>query len=421
MKRLLRILHVLNSSGGGATLCALDLVRSLPRDRYLLSLVVPSEPEAMQRNVLHSLGVDWRVVPMGWWNHKIRLSWSRQIVWGMLDNIRTWGNLRSIYGISQCIRAWQIDIVHTHTGLIPWGALAARGSGVPHIWHIHEPDGAKKPFRYWLPDAWWAYLVERWSDYIVLVSHYVGDIFYRYSYGTPISVVYQGVDIERFSNSEAGKALRASLRIAENHVLVGMVAALTSTWKQHDLFVKMAARLRTKTPEARFVVFGHIPQKPTKWLYNSSYEYAMHIQRLVAEHGLSDRFIWAGFHSDVSAIMNAIDILVHPCDVEGFGRVAIEAMAARRPVVGPNRGGIAETVVNGKTGFLVPAGDIAAFADATEQLVVNDGVRQRVGAAGREHVAANFSLEQHAKQIAEIYEQVYSTRRNRLAARDTGD
>ena len=70
---------------------------------------------------------------------------------------------------------------------------------------------------------------------------------------------------------------------------------------------------------------------------------------------------------------------MHPCDIEPFGRIAIEAMAAGTPVVGPNVGGISETVVDGETGILVAPGALDAFANATEQLIRDPSLRAKNG------------------------------------------
>jgi len=278
------------------------------------------------------------------------------------------------------------------------------------VWHIHEANGKGKTFQYWLPDLLLGQVFERMSDHIILVSEYVGDLFRSRVTRTPMTVAYQGVDSETFQASESGKKLRESLGIDDDEIVVGMVGALTSTSKRHDLFLRMASRLSRSWPQTRFAVFGQIPVEPSTWLYNSAYEYSRRMQHIVEEEGLNGRFIWAGFHSDIPAIMSAIDILVHPSDVEGFGRVAVEAMAAGRPVIGSNRGGVAESVVDGETGFLVDANNVEAFAAACERLMSNPDLRRRMGEAGRAHAKSHFSTEEHIRQVERIYDHVVRRR-----------
>src|SRR5262249_1034091 len=370
-----------------------ELIRGLASERYELYLAIPGEPTESTKIECKSLGVKWQNIPMGWWNRKIRLDWTRRIAWATAQNVNTLANLRTIHGLTRCIRGWNIDLVHTHTGLNPWGAIAAKLTGVHHVWHIHEPNGNNQPFRYWLPDRLFANTLTHLSDYVVCVSNYVAEIFKSYQPCLPVEAVYQGIDLSRYSRTPECVMLRQALGIEKDEVVVGMVAGLSSMWKRHDLFVRMAGNLVRATPKVRFVVFGDFPSGTRKWLYNSSSNYADSIRRLVVEQGLANQFVFAGYHSNASAVMNAIDILVHPCEFEGFGRVAIEAMAAGKPVVGPNKGGVAESVVDGDTGLLFPAGDLDVLTAFCQRLIANPGLRTQMGKNGRARVAANFTLE----------------------------
>jgi glycosyltransferase involved in cell wall biosynthesis len=251
------------------------------------------------------------------------------------------------------------------------------------------------------------------------MSHFIGELFERYGLTDKLTVVNDGVDLRKFTGELGGLCLRHRLGVADGEILVGMAAGVTSIWKQHALFIEMASRLAPLFPHVKFAVFGPEPAYHRNPVYNRAWDYYQDLKRQVNEARLGERFIWAGFCPNIPQMMDAMDVLVHPCDIEPFGRVAIEAMAAQRPVVGPNQGGIAESVIDGETGFLVPPGDVAAFADATARLIVDADLRRWMGAAGRAHVAAHFSLEKHVQQVTDIYEQVYSAGQNRPVARDT--
>ena len=81
-------------------------------------------------------------------------------------------------------------------------------------------------------------------------------------------------------------------------------------------------------------------------------------------------------------------------------------MAAGRPVVGPARGGIAESVVDGETGFLVQPGNPNAFAEATRWLLEDAALRHTMGVNGRARVQAHFSLDQHVANMTQIYDEI---------------
>jgi len=163
-------------------------------------------------------------------------------------------------------------------------------------------------------------------------------------------------------------------------------------------------------PRVRFAIFGSEPARHSNPIYNQPWEYFERLKRQAQELGLDGRFIWAGFWQNIPQMMDAVDVLVHTCDIEPFGRVAIEAMAAGRPVVGPRKGGISESVVDGQTGFLVPAGNAGAFSRATAQLIVDDHLRAKMGEAGRVRAATCFSIDQHVRQISALYNEVIGAR-----------
>lgn len=109
-------------------------------------------------------------------------------------------------------------------------------------------------------------------------------------------------------------------------------------------------------------------------------------------------------------MMHAIDVLIHPCDIEPFGRIAIEAMPAGRPVVGPSKGRIAEPVIHGETGFLVKPGAPSYFAETVARLIQNENFCSRLGESGYSHVAKEFSIQQHVDRNLSILDQiVYQT------------
>jgi glycosyltransferase involved in cell wall biosynthesis len=107
--------------------------------------------------------------------------------------------------------------------------------------------------------------------------------------------------------------------------------------------------------------------------------------------------------------MRSLDILVHPCDVEPFGRIAIEAMAAGTPVVGPKAGGISETVVDAETGLLVNP-DPSSFAEATQRLIRDRGLRQRMGRAGQAHVGRTYTVDRQVERLTNVYSEIIGSR-----------
>lgn len=402
-ERPVRVLYVLNSAGGGATQGILELLAALPREKYLAYLVTPDRPNERQQLAFANLAEKHFHVPMTWWNRKTTLP----LVWRWIVWFRGWlatlGHIRPLIKICQIIREHKIDIVYTDTVLILDGALAAKLCRIPHIWHIKEWVGQHGRVKFWFSDWLLVKVLNDLSAYVIVMTHFIGELFKAYDLGPRLQVIYDGVDPAFFEGDLDGQGLREKLGIKKEQIVVGMSASLASTWKQHDVFIEMAALLAPTYPDAVFVVFGAEPKKHRNPVYNRPWHYFRTLKVRVTDLGLDDQFVWAGFHSNIAQMMGALDILVHPCAQEPFGRVAIEAMAAGRPVVGPDRGGIAESVVHGKTGLLVSADNVEAFANAVAYLIKNPDLRKHMGMNARVHTTEHFSILQHVTSIEEIY------------------
>ena len=116
--------------------------------------------------------------------------------------------------------------------------------------------------------------------------------------------------------------------------------------------------------------------------------------------------------------MASLDILVQPSLRETFGRVLIEAMASRKPVIATRVGGMPEIVVDGESGLLVPPEDPPALAAAILSLLQDPAHVRAMGEAGRCRVEEHFSLPRRTRRLEAIYDAVLCQRESRRDARN---
>src|SRR6266704_2655063 len=133
------------------------------------------------------------------------------------------------------------------------------------------------------------------------------------------------------------------------------------------------------------------------------------LERLVAELGLGDAVCLLGFVSDdeLPALYNAADLFVlasrrYDLLVEGFGISIVEASASGLPVIGSRSGGMPEAIRDGETGFLVEPDDPAALAATAIRLLGDEGLRRRMGAAGRAAVESYYNWDRVAADLIGI-------------------
>jgi glycosyltransferase involved in cell wall biosynthesis len=162
--------------------------------------------------------------------------------------------------------------------------------------------------------------------------------------------------------------------------------------KDHGTLIEAFARLRTIRPEAHLTLVGDGPERGA-------------IVEHAARLDLSRAVTFAGERADVAPLLAAFDVFALASRSEGVSLTLLEAAAAGLPVVATRVGGNEEVVVDGKTGFLVPAGDPAAFADALARVAERPD-RATLGAAGRARVERRFSVERMARAYGDLYAEV---------------
>jgi glycosyltransferase involved in cell wall biosynthesis len=203
-----------------------------------------------------------------------------------------------------------------------------------------------------------------------------------------IRVVPSGVDLRRI---EAPPGARAAMREAwgaNAADVVVLVPGALERRKGHAVLLAAAERLPPPGPRLRFVFAGAGREEAA-------------LRRRAGQFGAA--VVFAGFQADIGACLAAADVVAMPSLQEGLGVAALEAMAAERPVVASRVGGLAEAVVDGETGLVVPAGDPAALARALAALAGDADRRARLGAAGRARVLARYTMAQMAEGTLACY------------------
>ena len=127
-------------------------------------------------------------------------------------------------------------------------------------------------------------------------------------------------------------------------------------------------------------------------------------QAMVRDLGLGDRVQFWGQRMDVARLLAEAQAALLITNWEGFPRSILEAMRAGLPVVASGVGGIAESVQDGETGFLVPRGDVEALRGRLRQILGDPGLRSRLGLKGRQRYQSHFTLEHTVDKTLAVYQ-----------------
>lgn len=403
----IHVLFVLNGTGGGATQGIVEFLKSNQKNYIKPFIIIPATPNPHQLEWLNKYCTDWVIIPLNWWNIKKEIPfYYRVLIWGKA-NLKSGFRIAHLIKIIRLIKKWKIDIVYTGTSLNIEGAIAAKLLNKPHIWHIKETFGSKGRVQFPMTDNLLQKLFLGLSDKVIVMTHYIRSFFGELKDDPRIEVLYDGIDLNSYSIIKNRNQLRKKLGITEGEVLVGMVASLSSTWKNHQLVIHAAQLLKSEHSNIKFAAFGPIPEKQKNEAYNTPYYYFESLKKQVAELGLEDIFMLAGFYQNIPELMDSLDILVHPCETEPFGRISIEAMAAGTPVIGPTEGGIAEVVLHEQTGLLIQPNKADNLAKAIDNLVKNEEYRLKLGKKAKQYISKSQFLQlKHNESILKIFNTV---------------
>jgi glycosyltransferase involved in cell wall biosynthesis len=193
-----------------------------------------------------------------------------------------------------------------------------------------------------------------------------------------LTVIPNGIDPAPFDC--APRLPRSEIGVPDHAHLALCVSRIAPQKGLPDL-LDAAERVIGQRPDWHLALVGDGPH--SNWL----------VRQIAARAPLRDKVHWLGRRDDVPSLLQSADLLVHPSLWEGMPNAVLEAMAARRPVVGTAVEGTEDLVVPGQTGWLVPAGDAAALSRALIEAADSPECRRRYGEAGRRRVEEDFSLE----------------------------
>jgi glycosyltransferase involved in cell wall biosynthesis len=288
------------------------------------------------------------------------------------------------------IRRERPDILHSH--LVRADLLAALATlFVPDLPIVSTVHGIYR-------DRWfgpWARPLLRWmlrrAVHLIAVSGTVRT-WLAHDFGidsSRIRVVHHGIDSDAFSPS-------APLTRASNTPVIGAAGRLHPV-KGFQYLVDAVAQLRIKSPGVTVRIAG----------YDAGYgaQLASQIQRLQ----LTEHIQLAGFQTNMPSFLGSLDIFAMPSLSEGLGQVAIEAMAAGLPVVATDLPALAELILPGQTGLLVPKANPSALAGALAWLLEHPDESAELGRRAQDRARTEFTIPMMVEAVEDVYARVIAS------------
>jgi glycosyltransferase involved in cell wall biosynthesis len=303
--------------------------------------------------------------------------------------------------LARFIREHNIDLVHTNSlkaDII--GGIAGRFTRRPVVWHVRDrveddylPAPVVRLFRF-LCGVIPAYVIA--NSAATLRTLHLGTR--RNSSSIP-SGVDLGVKTVVVRDRTQAPTPSGGGHSDPEIFRIGLIGRI-SPWKGQHIFLQAADQVHRRFPKARFVIIGDA-------LFGED-GYHRRVRQLSAQLGLEEVVEFAGFRPDVQRAIAELDLVVHASTSgEPFGQVIIEGMAAGKPVVATNGGGVPEIIDDGQTGFLVPMDDAPALAEAICRVLADPEQAKAMGARARQRVMDHFTVEETARRVQAVYEEIF--------------
>jgi glycosyltransferase involved in cell wall biosynthesis len=315
--------------------------------------------------------------------------------------VAPWTDFKATRLLARHYRKWRPDIVHTHSGKAGFvGRIAARMAGVKRIIHsIHGPSfgpfqGAAQNFVYRNAERVAGYA----TDHFISVAQAMTEQYLAAGIGRRENYtrIFSGFALGPFLAVRRDSAFRAALGFGESDFVIAKLARLFEL-KGHDDLFDAAPRIVEAIPNAKFLLIGDGPWRER-------------FEQRAAHPSLRGRFVFTGLlrPTEIPKYLGAPDVLAHLSFREGLPRALSQALASALPVVAYDCDGASEVCLDGRTGFLVAKGDLAAMADRLTRLARDAALRARLGANGREFVRENFGAQKMVDDIYALYQKLLS-------------
>ena len=309
------------------------------------------------------------------------------------------GDLGPLLGLVRLIRRERVDIVHTHmTSGNVYGRVAARLARARGLVStIHYVDREALPFLHPLlqrllfdGDLRMAAMCDR----VVATSEHLrrallaGGMSER-----KVLTILNGVNLDTIAvDPVEADRLRQELGLTHGEPVVGIVGRLVPV-KNQALFLRAARVIIDRGVRARFVVAGDGPLREP-------------LRALAHELGLDARLVFAGFRTDVMALLSTLDVSVLCSNSETSAYGVSEPMSIGRPVVATAVGGVPELIEHGVDGWLCPPRDVEALADGVCALLADPAAAACMGERAARKVRQRLSLARMVGELENVYREL---------------
>jgi len=306
-------------------------------------------------------------------------------IFGLLDLVFVY--VPYVLRLARLAKGKEIDLIHQNNGVDFGAILLSRLLRKPLLAYQRGAEWDSRFVRFMAKrvDFYIANSGQTWRDLSAI--------------GVPpgkMTVITPPVDLGKYDPAIDCAKQRAEFGITGSDPCFGILGSLME-WKGQRVFIKAARTVLERIPNARAFVIGGLPDGA-----NPGYE--RELRDLAASLGIGDRVVFTGFRHDMPEMIQMQSTIVHASVTpEPFGRVIIESMAMKKPVIASKAGGPLEIIDDGVNGFLVPPGDDAELARKITLLLTDPGLASALGREAHAKTRRLYTIEPHVEAVSKVY------------------
>lgn len=301
-------------------------------------------------------------------------------------------NVLAAVSLARTVKQQKIDLIYTTTrGALIAASLAGRLTRTPVVSHFHDLPRNLAIYTFFAD--WGGGIIVSPSNSLKEKIKAVPIIGKHLAQRT--KVVFNGIDARIVQDEFKLSVLRQNLGLESYFPIVVNVGRIAEAKGQIDL-VFAASEVIRSFPMARFLIVGD---------FLNDAAYYERLKQEILKRNLMDHIIFTGFQEDAVDFIAISDILVSTSMAEVLSMVVLEAMALSKPVIATNVGGASEQIMEGETGFLIPASCPAVLADRISKLAQNRKLMLELGSNGRKRFEIMFTLDLFISKMDEIFSQ----------------
>lgn len=381
---ILFITHYPGMYGANQSLCQLMLDL---RKRYNVRPIVLISQRGDICKFLDQHDIQYYVSHFYWW-----VNADKGIFQKFLNYRKQIRNLSGISNQVEMLEKENIDLVYTNSVCINIGYWLSKRMHCPHIWHIRETLQAYD-FKYTLPGFMVKRFFRKGADRYIVISDFVAGSYKGFLPDKKVKKIYNGLSLD-VKNKKADNA--------DGVLQMVMVGIMCEQKNQLDA-LKAVNNLKNKGLD-NFKLHFIGGNKP---------DYLQKMEAYIHKNELENKVIIHGHKSNVSEILENMNVGVVCARDEAFGRVAIEYMLHKMPVIASKSGANEELVVNRQNGLLYDINNADDLASKMECFMKNPMKIDELGTFGKEYAESNFSLEQNTDAIYDMIKELVTTSTNK--------